>query len=121
MVISESDWKQFKKLREVALDRFCRGVLNDATTISQHEALSTHDRYLKLYRMIHGRDKDMAEAFDHFSRSSAPMCLGYMVKYDLLTDDELSVFSDVMLRGIDYVVRRPYVLRLDEEPERRNK
>ena len=48
MSILESDWKKFKELRKIALDRFCQGVLADAKTIAQHDALSAHARYLML-------------------------------------------------------------------------
>ncbi|WP_368039831.1 hypothetical protein [Pseudomonas moraviensis] len=44
MSISESDWKKFKQLRKIALDRFCQGVLADTKTITQHGALSAHAR-----------------------------------------------------------------------------
>jgi hypothetical protein len=42
MLIAESDWKKFKELYKLALDRFCMGVLADAQTIAQHDALSPH-------------------------------------------------------------------------------
>jgi hypothetical protein len=44
MPILESDWKKFKELREIALDRFCQGVLNDAKTIAEHGSLSPDAR-----------------------------------------------------------------------------
>ena len=36
MPILESDWKKFKALREIALDRFCQGVLADVKTIAEN-------------------------------------------------------------------------------------
>jgi hypothetical protein len=35
MSILESDWKKFKELRKIALDRFCQGVLADVKAIAQ--------------------------------------------------------------------------------------
>jgi hypothetical protein len=115
MQISESDWKKFKSLRLLALDRFCQGVLDDAQTISQHDALSAHARYRMLYGLVHDRDKDIVQAFDYYSRSSALMSLRFMVMYDLLTDAELSVLSEDALRCVEDVVRRPYKLKWVEE------
>ncbi len=60
MSILESDWKKFKELRKIALDRFCQGVLADAKAITLHGALSAHARYGMLYGLIHDRNKDMA-------------------------------------------------------------
>ncbi|MFW0758384.1 hypothetical protein ACN1C3_27310 [Pseudomonas sp. H11T01] len=115
MEISESDWKKFKSLRLLALDRFCQGVLGDAETISQHNALSAHARYGMLYDLVHNRNKDMVRAFDYFSRSSAVMSLRFMVMYNLLTDAELSVLSEDTLRDLKSVVRQPYELKWVEE------
>ncbi|QXH97664.1 hypothetical protein HU749_022875 [Pseudomonas ogarae] len=115
MPIPEKDWKVFKGLRELALERFCQGVLTDATTISERGALSAHARYLKLYGLIQDRDNDLADAFNRFSRSSARMCLALMVMHDLLTEAELSALSEETLNGISYVVRQPYELKWGEE------
>jgi hypothetical protein len=117
MPILESDWKKFKELRKIALDRFCQGVLADAKAIAQHDALSAHARYGMLYGMIHDRNKDMAQAFDHNSqsRSSALRGLWLMVMHDLLTEAELSVLSEDALKYIAEVVRQPYELEWVDE------
>ena len=115
MSIIESDWKKFKELHKIALDRFCQGVLADAKTIAQHEALSAHARYRMLYRLMHDRDKDIVRTFDPYSRSSALIALRLMVKHDLLTDAELSVLSEAAREEIADVVRRPYELKWVEE------
>ncbi|WP_223570548.1 hypothetical protein [Pseudomonas sp. BF-R-26] len=117
MPILESDWKKFKELRKIALDRFCQGVLADAKTIAQHGALSAHARYGMLYGLIQDRNKDMAQAFDHNSqsRSSALRGLWLMVMHDLLTEAELSVLSEDALDYISEVVRQPYELEWVDE------
>lgn len=117
MSILESDWKKFKELRKIALDRFCKIVLAEAKTIAEHSALSAHARYGMLYGLIHDRNRDMAQAFDHNSqsRSSALTALRLFVRHDLLTDDELSVLSDDTLGCILSVVRQPYELEWVEE------
>ncbi|WP_346656860.1 hypothetical protein [Pseudomonas sp. SWRI92] len=48
MSISDSDWKHYNELSELALERFCQGVLSDAQTVAQNEALSAHARYRTL-------------------------------------------------------------------------
>ena len=118
MPMLESDWKKFKELRKIALDRFCQGVLAAAKAIAQHDgALSAHAGYGMLYGMIHDRNKDMAQAIDHNSqsRSSALRGLWLMVMHDLLTEAELSVLSEDALRYIAEVVRQPYELEWVDE------
>jgi hypothetical protein len=117
MSIAESDWKKFKELRKIALDRFCQGVLADAKTIAQHGALSAHARYGMLYGLIQDRNKDMYHAFDanSQSRSSALRALRLMVMHDLLTDAELSVLSEEVRDYISQFTRQPYELEWVDE------
>jgi ribosomal 50S subunit-associated protein YjgA (DUF615 family) len=115
MSILESDWKKFKELRKVALDRFCQGVLADARTITEHGALSAQARYGMLYRLMRDRDKDIVRTFDHYSRSKATMALRMMVKHDLLTDAELSVLSEAAREEIADAVRQPYEIEWADE------
>nr|WP_314564509.1 hypothetical protein [uncultured Pseudomonas sp.] len=48
MAISEGDWKKFKVLRKIALERFHLGVLIDAKSVSENGALSPVNRYRTL-------------------------------------------------------------------------
>ncbi|WP_130911170.1 hypothetical protein [Pseudomonas sp. Sample_9] len=115
MSISESDWKKFKQLRKVALDRFCQGVLADTKTITQHGALSAHARYGMIYGLINDRNHDMARMFDGLSRSSAMWKLTLMISHDLLTDAELSILSDEVQARISDIERQRYEIEWVEE------
>ncbi len=42
----ESDWKIFRELREVALERFCKRVLEELELLWQDASGSYHERYL---------------------------------------------------------------------------
>ena len=84
MAICESDWKKFKELRKIALERFHLGVLSDAKSVTENEALSAVNRYRTLYR------------------------LALMVAHDLLTDTKLAVLSEHARGAISYAVRQPY-------------
>lgn len=94
MTISESDWKTFKKLKATALERFSQRILDESLAICANSALSAHDRYGELYRLIHQRDKEMARAFDGLSRSKAYPQLCLMQNLELLTQEELAEFSE---------------------------
>jgi hypothetical protein len=73
--MNESEWKKFKRLKELCLERFCSDVLEEAESISGVTDQSAHDRYRSLYRLIHDKDKELARAFDGHSRSKAEMQL----------------------------------------------
>lgn len=91
--VSESDWKQFKRVRERALERFSQRILDESRSILENTSLSAYERYLKLYRLIEKRDKEMAGTFDDLRRSTAILCLRGMFWLNLLTDEEVALFS----------------------------
>jgi hypothetical protein len=51
-MISESDWKKFKKIKEAALERFCGTILNDVSAgLDSKTNPTNHGKYLYLYRL----------------------------------------------------------------------
>jgi len=102
----ESDWKKFTKLKKIALERFCESVLDESRVLCDREDLTAHERYLELYKIIQKRDRELGRAFDGHSRSRADQQLRDMYNKGLVTDDELSKFSEetrnlVILRFTD--------------------
>jgi hypothetical protein len=91
--ILESDWKVFKRLRPVALERFCERVLGDIALISADAGQSHHQRYLEIFRLIEVRDQQIVEIFDHLRRSTAIQQLLQFRSHQLLSAEELSGLS----------------------------
>ncbi len=98
--IPEADWKVFRQLREVALQRFCERVLAEAHRISAPSTNSAHERYLNLYRLIDERDDELATAFNDARRSMALLQLSAIVSQDLLTTEEIARFSDATQKSV---------------------
>jgi len=92
--IPESDWRRFREVRAALLDRFCTRVLNELAEVSQATDGTAHERYLRAYKLIDQRDEELAHAFNDFRRSTAIMQLAIMRRMNLLTDEDLSVFSE---------------------------
>lgn len=91
--IKESDWKIFKELRPLALERYCEQVMKDVDKII-HKEEDAHERYIEMYKIVHDGDKKLARMFDGFSRSKA---LDQLVMYyhnGLLIDEEIAQLSD---------------------------
>ena len=57
--MKESEWKKFKRLRDLCLEQFCRNVLEEAQKIGDSDDLSAHDRYLSLYQLMHDKDNEL--------------------------------------------------------------
>ena len=91
--VPESDWKVFKKVHPVALDRFCERVLKDVSEILANTSKTPHERYLSVYRLVRDRDKELAQVFNDYRRSTAFWQIAAMHTRGLLTDAEFMQFS----------------------------
>jgi hypothetical protein len=91
--ISESDWKLFRQLQPIALERFCERVLSEVSRLTSDTRKSSHERYLALFKLIKRRDRELADAFDDLRRSTALLQLARIQSHGLLTDEELARFS----------------------------
>jgi hypothetical protein len=103
--ISPADWKTFKRVREVALERFCEQVLDDVTRIASDNAKSKHERYLAIYRLMQERDKEINPIFDTLRRSTAIRQLCSFRLNDLLSAQDLSQFTPELVQSVENIVR----------------
>lgn len=71
----EWDWRRFKTVHNTLLERYCSRILVEVAALSRAAEGTAHDRCVKAYRLIRERDKQMANAFDDFRRSTAVMQL----------------------------------------------
>ena len=99
--IKESDWKVFKGLREVALERFCERVLDEMARVSADTTKSKHERYLVIYRLLRERDKEITPIFDYLRRSTAYRQICAFRANDLLTEQELRQLSPELVKSVE--------------------
>ena len=105
MDIKESDWKIFRKLREVALERYCERMLEDVRRTVDAPNGTYHERYLKLWELLRSRDKTLAVAFDDPRRSQAIIQLANIIAEDLLTEAEFGQFSEETRERLEGIKR----------------
>jgi hypothetical protein len=101
ITITEKDWRIFRKLREVALERYCARVLDEAGRIATERTGSAQARYANLFELIRDRDRELASTFDNPRRSTALMQLVAMVRSGLLTAAELGSFGEEIRCAIE--------------------
>jgi len=89
----ESDWKTFSQLRLVALERFCKRVLDEVPRFPPDTEQSYHQRYLELFRWLGERNDKLAKAFDDPRRSQMLWQLAAIYAYGLLNPDEFARFT----------------------------
>jgi hypothetical protein len=89
----EIDWKIFREIRGLALERFCKSVLAELDALVQDESRNHHERYLDVFRLLRDRDDELAHAFNDPRRSRMIVQLSAIHAYDLLEPDELARFT----------------------------
>jgi hypothetical protein len=117
--IKESDWKIFKRLREIALERFCERVLDEVGRISSDSTKSRHERYLAIYRFVRERDKEIDPIFDLLRRSTAVRQICAFRSHDLLTAEELRQFSPELVKSVEDILEsygRPLEIVDEDDP-----
>jgi|SRR5579862_1445258 len=101
--IREADWKLLRKVHKEALERFCKRVLDEFNRISKDSAKGYHQRYLDLWEVLRQRDKEMSAAFDDLRRSRAIFRIASMKGLGVLTEEELSSFSQETRERVDLI------------------
>ena len=102
--ITEPDWRIFKGLRKVALERFCERVLGEIAGISSDATKTKHERYLAIYRLVRERDKEIDPIFDYLRRSTAVRQIRAFRSHDLLTAQELRQLSPELVKWIEDIL-----------------
>jgi hypothetical protein len=102
--ISEADWKPFRQLLPIALERFCQRVLAEIDRISADTNQTYHQRYLAACKLIEMRDSEMTAAFNDLRRSTALRQLVCIQSYELLTEEEMSGFSPETRAAVQFLV-----------------
>ena len=92
-IFREADWKMFRQLHSIALERYCQKVLDEIAQLVADSKTTAHQRYLKIYKVIQERDRTIGEAFNDLRRSTALMRLVTIHSYGLITDDEIRGFT----------------------------
>lgn len=99
--IKESDWKIYKELREIALERYCKRSLEKVRKIIDENIGDSEERFLTMTREAHHLHKHFGHLFDDFRRLTAIRQLSIYYADELLTHDEISRLSE---DGRDQVV-----------------
>jgi hypothetical protein len=91
--IKESDWKIFRQLHAVALERFCQRVLDDSERLHGDTSHTAYERYIAIYRLFEERDKEVALLFNDLRRSTALLQIAALKVRGLLAEEEFARFS----------------------------
>jgi len=91
--VPESDWKVFRELREVALERLCERILDEVATVISNSSRTHRERFGELFGLIRDRNHDIARGFDGPKRSAMLAQLSVNYSLDLLKPSDMARFS----------------------------
>jgi hypothetical protein len=88
----ESDWRRFRELRQIALERFCKRTLEEVQTILRDGSRTHHEQYVDVFRLLQRRDDELAHAFEDPRRSRMIGQLVAIYSSGLLESEEVERF-----------------------------
>jgi hypothetical protein len=100
--IRESDWKVFKELHPILVQRYCERFLKEVERVVADGSKTPHNRYGEIYSLTKHVTKELARAFDDKRRSTALVQLHIIHSLGLLTEEELSRFSPEAQKEITF-------------------
>ena len=102
--MTEAEWKLFRSLCDVALDRFCQRVLLEVTKLSSQRDKTNHERYLAVYKRLQRRDRELGDAFNNPRRSTALHQLAKICDLKLLTEEEFEQFEPATKGSVQFLL-----------------
>ena len=99
--IPERDWKLLRELHGILLDRYSKGVLEKSRALIDDPSVGPHERYLRLYKLIHSTDKELGRALNDMRRSTARRHIVAARTLGLLTDEEMRRFSEETQQAVE--------------------
>jgi len=102
--IKETDWKLFRQLQLIALERLSERIIAEVKIISSDTDNTFHQRYLGIFDLIQSQNENISHAFDNPRRSTALMQLPAIRSQCLITDDEFNRFSEETCALIEILI-----------------
>ena len=92
--IPEKDWQQLRALKDDMLNNACERIFNKIAKISKSRKGKEHDSYLKLWKILKKEDEAISIMFDDFKRSNAFIKLIALRRNNLLSENDLELFTE---------------------------
>jgi hypothetical protein len=102
--IAESDWKVFKKLHAIALERFFEKAMHEMRAHLDVDGTPAKEKFWEFFDFAAKRRKLAAELFDDYRRSTAILIMGLIARHKLVTEHELAEFSPEALQQIQGIL-----------------
>ena len=92
-----------KSMKDTKLSQVCEKILGAVGSVINNKGNENHKAYLDVWEIVQAGDSDIAEMFNDLRRSNAVLKLAAWNRYGLLTESELSSFSEETRSTIDAI------------------
>ena len=99
--VIESDWKYFRSQIEPWRERYLATVNKKLQKIITDEKLSETDKFWNIKKTCDEKVKVLQLCFDDIRRSMMRIRLSAMLKYKIITNEDLQAFQDEHVREIE--------------------
>ncbi len=106
--IAERDWKVFKELHAIAMDRFFEKAVKEMQPLLWAKNKPAQERFWDALTYAAKQRKQAARLFDGSSRSNTSFMAGLIYANQFLTDEEIARFTPELqeqLRSIAVIAR----------------
>ena len=103
--IKESDWKLFREIHPIALERFGERALAELQYLMTDKSKPAIERFWEMEGAARERAKDLRMFFDDIRRSNALLQLTAMRCRKLITDEEMARFSPEIRERVAEMLR----------------
>ena len=93
-LISETDWKYLRSIRNELLASLCRRINETTVDILRGKNKTDHDKYLKAFQHIKESDDIVAKCFNDWRRSTIGQRLISLQRHKLLPESHLQNLSE---------------------------
>lgn len=104
LAMSEPEWRAFRALSEIALERFCERALSEMSRAASQKGETNHQRYLRVWRIMKTRDRELASTFNNPRRSDAVRQLADMRSLNLVTEEEMAMFAPATRNSVGLIL-----------------
>ncbi|HEY4330211.1 MAG TPA: hypothetical protein VGN88_10785 [Phycisphaerae bacterium] len=91
--IKESDWKVFRQIHPIALERYFQHAVAGLVRIAGNDRKTNRERFWDVCDRAKKEQKEVADLFDDYRRSTARLKLAVMRREGWVREEEMSRFS----------------------------
>ena len=103
--IKEADWKLLRRLHRIALERYCRRVIEEISGAVSDRDGGYHGCFLEVFALVNERNQELARTFDDLRRANATLLLAGMMERRLLSGEEFSQFGPETRNAVEAILR----------------